>query len=88
MQNSNSNQELIDNIAGFLLSQWPNRSNEKQNLLESKNLFDDNWLDSVTQVRLVLFLDQLTNKKIPALKFSRNTFQTIHSIAAIYTKNE
>lgn len=84
MQNSKETEILRETIASFLLTQWPSRSAEKHALLSSKNLFTDGWLDSVIQVRLVVYLDRVTKKKVPAFRFSRNTFQSIEDIANLY----
>ncbi|MGE3261919.1 MAG: hypothetical protein AB7K68_09085 [Bacteriovoracia bacterium] len=70
-------------IAAFLKKAHPSRNEDPA---ISPNLFTDNWLDSLLQLRLLSFLEQECKIYVPSFQVSLKNFQTVSSIAALVSK--
>lgn len=70
-------------IAAFLQEAKPSLKGGIEAILASQDLFEDGWLDSLLNLRLLAFLEQASGKRIPALQVTRKNFRTVAAIAAL-----
>lgn len=70
-------------IAEFLKRAKPSASGGVESIIASRDLFRDGWLDSLSNLELLAYLEKSTGARIPMLKVTRKNFQTVASIAAL-----
>lgn len=75
-----------DKIAHFLKAARPSVKGGVPEILASKDLFADGWMDSLLHLSLLGFVEKEFSVKIPALSVSRKSFLTVNSIAALIKK--
>jgi acyl carrier protein len=73
-------------IAQFLKDAKPTTKGGVAEILASKDLFTDGWMDSLLHLSLLGFVEKEFGVKVPALCVSRKSFLTVNSIAALVNK--
>ncbi len=84
---STANRETQEEkIAQFLKDAKPSSSEDLSSIRKSRDLFQDGWIDSLLQVKLLTWLEKEFSCKIPAFGAGRKNFLTVQSIAELVTK--
>mgnify|MGYP001597784887 CR=1 FL=1 len=72
-----------DKIAQFLKDARPSTKGGVAEILSSKDLFTDGWMDSLLHLSLLGFIEKEFHVKVPALCVSRKSFLSVNSIVAL-----
>ena len=79
---------MENRIAEFLLAAQPSRTGGTAAVLASGNLFNDGWLDSLLQLRLLNFLEKEFSVYIPPFRATVKNFETVSAIAALVASTQ
>lgn len=70
-------------IAEFLKQAHPSSSWSEEDILRSEDLFADGILDSLLNLKLLLFVEKESGRRIPTLMVSRNNFRSVGALVAL-----
>lgn len=75
-----------EKIAQFLKNAKPSATGGTDQVMKSRDLFQDGWMDSLLHVKLLAWFEKEFGKRLPALCASRKNFLTVKSIAGMLEK--
>jgi acyl carrier protein len=70
-------------IAEFLRSAHPSSEKGVEEILASRDLFADGWMDSLLHLSLLGFMHSEFGVRVPPLNLSRKSFLTVQSIEGL-----
>ncbi len=78
--------EIIGTVRSYLVGEFPDRADALRAVRASASLFDEGFLDSLSFLGLVTFLEQRYSISIPPQDFITDLFGSLDRVAAYVSK--